>query len=117
MISDPLTIEAGATDLTAPRVVSPSASTGRFRHEAADGSEYIFDFIQNGNTSRSRHVVRFLHYRAPVAGVRQSVTFTLTIDEPAEGTISNTDMLFIWNTFFKGTLNDTVIGKLLNGEI
>lgn len=118
MISDPLSIENGTTDIVAPRIVSPNPNTGRFRGEHAEGSVFSFDFIQNGNTTRSRHLARFVYTSAPDAnGVTHSCTFTVTMDEPADGSISNATMLALWNTQVKGTLNDTIVAKMLNGEV
>lgn len=118
MISDPLSIENGATDLVAPRIISTSPNSGRFRYEGSGGENSTFEFIQNGNASRSRHVARFVVVNAPdLQGVQHSCTFTLTVDEPASGAISNADLLYIWNTQFKGTLTDTVFTKLMNGEV
>lgn len=119
MIGDPLTIENGGTDISAPRVVSTNPFSGKFSYQdESNGAIRAFEFIQNGNATRSRHVVKFTGINpADADGYRPSLSMTLTIDEPSDGAFSNADVLAFFNTNFKGTLTDAIIGKLLNGEV
>lgn len=116
-LPDPLPV---ATDpaTTFAKIVSPDARTSVFRKEFEDGAALKITLQQNGNTTRSRHVARLDWSSAPdaISGVRRSMATTLTIDEPANGSISDTSILYFVNVL-KDTLTDAIVGKMLNGEI
>jgi hypothetical protein len=118
MLTDPFTTENGGADITTPRIISPNVNTGRFRYEGSGGAYGVWDFIQSDNGSRRRHIARYTAVQAALSdGTHPSMTLTLTIDEPSGNTISDTDMLYFWNTHFKGSLSDAIVTKLLNGEV
>jgi hypothetical protein len=116
-LSDPITV---ATDPAAPfsKIWSPNPSQSVFRKEFPTGDTVTLTFTQAQTKTRKRHLARVDHARgaANADGTFTTVSFTLTIDEPILYPLSDTDMVYYCNVLMN-TCNDTVLGKLLNGEL
>jgi hypothetical protein len=119
MLPDPMTLENGGTDLSAPRIVSPNPNTGVFRFvDTGTGGGLTLSVIQNGNKTRARSVVRLVSDAGPdaITGIHPSATVTMTIDRPADGSFDFADLLSLVRVLFMGSLTETVVTKILNGE-
>jgi hypothetical protein len=114
-LPDPLTV-ALTDNPTFAKVWSPNQNQSVFRKEFV-GSDVTITVTQARTKTRLRHFFRLDRVGDPVIdGVQSSTSFTLTIDEPIIGPMSNEDVLYYLNAF-KGTITDAIAGRLLNGEL
>jgi len=114
-LPDPLTV-AFDPPVDVPRINSaPGSST--YRTEFPDGAVARITFYQSGTKTRQRHVAKLEHSRAPTSdGVVNSLSVTISIDEPISNVYPNADVLYLTSAL-KDTLTDAIINRMSNQEL